>query len=146
MNSINSNNTSEQASKRPYKTRDSFWDVVRLVRGGKIFKSSEKSYLKIVPNGWLMRHVFFKGKRFTSSAIIFFSDINGIWNNCDFNIYWEHINTRSIPNNKFLLHRLRTPEGWVVKEFLTTKSSSSTVGVLEISLTYVPDSEHKWVV
>lgn len=145
MSIINSEENKAKRGSAPCTTEDNFWDLIFLTRGGGIFRSSEKTYMKIVPGGWLMRHVFFKGKRFTSSDIIFFPDANAVWNDCKFDVHWEHINTKSTPNFKFIMHRLKAPQGWVVKEFLTTKSRSSNEGMAELNLTYIPDPEHKWV-
>lgn len=132
------------ATNKNWYTSDIFWDVICLTRGGGLFSSYDRTYLKIVSGGWLMRHVFFGGRRFMRSAIIFFPDSQNIWADFNFEILWEAVNKQASPNYNLILERFKTPEGWVVKEFLTSRTLYSNDGATGVSLTYIPDPTHCW--
>jgi hypothetical protein len=130
-------------SEEPIHEKD-FWDFDCITKDYGLFQPYEKALLKKVPDGWLMRCLFARGRRYTRSAIIFFPDSKSKWPDMDIDITWELLTTDSNPNYRTILHRLKVPEGWVVKEFLTTTHSSSSEGSTGLSLTYIPDPQHKW--
>lgn len=139
MSLINSVKNQDLNLKRPCYTQDKFWDIFCHTT------SYERSYFKKVHGGWLLRHLFVKGRKFTRSSIIFFPDAHNVWHDLEFDVCWENVNTTSNPNYKLILQRLKVPEGWIVKEFLTTKPSYSTLeGGTGLDLTYIPDPSHEW--
>lgn len=144
MSIINQTKSDDYPPKRPCHAKDKFWDFICLVRGGGAFRSSERSYLKQVPGGWLMRHLFSSGKKYTRSSIIFFPDIKGLWSDYKIELIWEDVLFEKNPNYKVIMQRLWVPEGWVIKDFLTTKSISRQEGITSLSLTYIQDPEHRW--
>jgi hypothetical protein len=125
-------------------TRDKFWDAICKTRSGGLFAYCERTYLKIVPGGWLMRQLYFWGRKSTSSAILFFHDPQEFSVDFNFDVLWEVVNKTTNPNYNLIPERFKTPEEWVVKEFLTTKPSTSNDGVTGLSLTYIPDPQNSW--
>jgi len=75
---------------------------------------------------------------------VFFPDSKSVWHGSSFEVNWEHIKTESNLNFKTILHRLKVPEGWVVKEFFTTIKPKSGKGKTGLIMTYVPDHQHQW--
>lgn len=126
--------------------KNDFWDHVFFQSMKVIFSPKEKTFLKKVFGGWLIRVMFIKGPRHTCSDVIFCPDSDSIWNEDGISVEWEHIKTESNPNFKTHLHRLKTPQGWIVREFLTTKRVDSSEGSTGISLTYIPDPGHQWTI
>jgi hypothetical protein len=124
--------------------REDFWNFDCVTKDYGLFQPHESAYLKKVPGGWLIRCLFVRGSRFTRSAIIFFPDSKSKWSDKNSDITWELLKNDSNPNYRTILHRLKVPEGWVIKEFLTTTHSSSSEGSTGLSLTYIPDPQHKW--
>jgi len=122
------------------------WKLAWSNKGEKSFPPAmhENTYLIDLPEGWLLRHIFIAGKNFTQSSIVYFPDPERRWQLDNLEVKWEMISNRRTPNFVEFTSRLKTPEGWVVKELLTTKRVRSTEGTSCISLTYVDDKEHKW--
>lgn len=124
-----------------------FWNYIWTDDKSSLFRSDiESTYLRKVPNGWLMRHLFAYKKEFTSSAIIFLPDSNPEQQMSEFKISWEPVTIKSTPNIKILLHRAKTPKGWVMKEITSTKSSQYEKGSMSLGLAYMPDQNHAWVI
>ena len=120
-----------------------FWDFA--LRGkSQIFHPKEDTFFKKVPGGWLMRHLFFRGKKYTRSSILFIPDRDLAWQDEEADIEWASVNIKSTPNSKIFLHRLKAPEGWAVKELLTTKSAAGSDGTYDLTLAYIPDPDHQW--
>ncbi len=130
----------------PVTYKNDFWDHISHQSAGLVFGHKEETFLKKVPGGWLVRALFIKGRRHTRSGIIFCPDPETVWREGTIAIKWEHIKTESNPNRKHHLHRLKTPIGWIVKEFLTTRQVSTGEGSTGLSLTYIPDPGHEWTI
>lgn len=128
----------------PVTYKNDFWNHISHQSTGLVFGHKEVTFLKRVPGGWLVRVLFIKGRRHTRSGIIFCPDPVPIWKEGAIEIEWEHIRTESNPNRKSHLHRLKTPQGWIVKEFLTTRQVSTGEGTTGLSLAYIPDPGHEW--
>ncbi|MGM0641993.1 MAG: hypothetical protein ACQESN_11295 [Thermotogota bacterium] len=139
-----SRKSKSKSTYKKYFYDDEFWDIISIAGEKKPFQPTERTYLKIVSEGCLMRHAFIKGKMFSCSDILFFPDSRKNFSECDIDINWEHLNTKNTVNYNFIMHRMKTSLGWVVKEFFTTRSYSSSEGVSKIKLVYVPDYNHCW--
>ena len=122
-----------------------FWDFeLHFNKNRRIFYPREITYFKRVATGCLIMHMFLRGKKYTRSAIVFVPDPEFKWSFEHNGIMWERVHTQSNPNHKIHLHRLKAPEGWVVKELLTTKSPSQDSGIYNLSLIYIDDPHHQW--
>lgn len=86
-----------------------FWDF-ELHINNKVFHPRETTYFKRLPGGWLIRHMFIRGQRYTRSAILFVPDPCFKWTAKQEEIKWESVNTQSNPNYKIHLHRMKVPE------------------------------------
>lgn len=119
-----------------------FWDLTK--QGPReIFSPWELTLLKKVPGGLLLRHLYIRGEFHTRSALLFIPHSHSDLDIDNFEIEWKPLNTERNPNWALFLHRMRLPEGWALKELLSTKSSSNK-GTFGLSLTYIPDPENQW--
>ncbi|TYT74189.1 hypothetical protein [Desulfobotulus mexicanus] len=106
-----------------------------------------KAFLAKIPNGWLVRCMYDSTRVYKRSAILFFPDSKEKWVLENLEIKWETISETRTANHVISLSRLKTPEGWVVKEFMSTRFGSSQYdGTTTLNLTYVDDIEHKWII
>ncbi|MFH7325863.1 hypothetical protein [Desulfurivibrio sp. C05AmB] len=104
----------------------------------------ERTYAKRSPNGWLVRHMFVAGKKYTRSAIIYLSDSEGAWNPEPGEVKWERVAIESNPNFALITSRMEVPGGWLVSELLSTISSAPEAATADVSLAYVDDENHAW--
>lgn len=123
----------------------STWKIVWHESG--LYKSiREATYLMEVPHGWVIKHRYFKSQNFASAPIAYVPDHKKALEIDNNNFEWEIINTKKNPNFMSVTSRLKTPEGWVIKEFFTTKSVNSSKGTMNISLAYIEDPHHEWII
>lgn len=130
------------------KATGKFWNLVwsNRQKGSYLLSNYETTHIKSLPNGWLLRHRFMGGKYFTRSSIIFVPDPAHTWEADHIEVQWERIYSRKTPNHVEYTNRLKTPQGWVIKEFFSTKRSASKEGTTCLSLTYFEDKDHQWVI
>ncbi|EFI36096.1 hypothetical protein Dthio_PD3544 [Desulfonatronospira thiodismutans ASO3-1] len=128
------------------KTKEKFWTKIwsNRSKGNFVLSDHEITHVKKLPGGWLLRHRFMAGKQFSRSGIIFIPDPEQIWKTDQIETKWERIFTERTPNYIAYTSRMKTPQGWVMKELLSTKRPFSREGTNCLTLTYIEDRDHQW--
>lgn len=98
--------------------------------------SYEKTYILDLPEGWMAKHIFFRNINFAHSSLLYIPDKGKVWISNNMQFEWEKVTRKNNPNFLTDTRRLKTPEGWVVKEFFTTKKSGQQKGVVNLNLLY----------
>lgn len=112
----------------------------------KVWKNGkgEYTYLRKIPGGWLLRQRLILGIQFTKSEVISFRDPDETWDLDHLEVNWEKVQTERNANYVGFTTRLKIPEGWIVKEVLSTKRHYVDRGNIGISLAFVEDLDHQW--
>ena len=104
----------------------------------------EKTYILELPVGWMIKHIFFRNIDFAHSSLLYMPDKEKTWVSKNMQIEWEKVSRTKNPNFVSDTKRFKTPEGWVVKEFFTTKKPRQKKGLANLNLIYIEDLFHEW--
>lgn len=107
------------------------------------------TYRSKLPGGWLVRYAYTGGAGKSASAIIYIADTIAEWAIVQDKAVWEPVESKRTSNDDLKIFRMQVPGGWIVREgYLTVyrHSHESKINHLSISMTFVPDNKHEWII
>lgn len=103
--------------------------------------SRERTSRARVPTGWLVKYVYRGGPDRSAPALTFIPDVEGTWVISNESARWEEVQVTRTPNDVVQIWRLKVPGGWLVRDGTYIKDACLTM-----SMVFVPDANHIWVI